>query len=696
MLLFLLACGRQPGFDDGAPPSTDDSAPLPPDDSAGDSGDSAGPGDTTPDDSGADTADTDTGPAAPPADPELVESWTTSRWRWGIDVGNNLKKYPAVWDPGTQHVLVAGVQLPTVLRVDPTVGHPDSSFTLPTVGHHPPELALDPGRRVLYVVSRGNGSAVALDADTGTVLGRNPMSYTQADSPDDMRVPQVAVDPTSGQLWVVDAYQGTLLAYPPGLDGPPHAWTGLGHPGGVAVDPHGDRVYAYDADDGTIHVIVPSTGSDTVFAQLEPSSLALLAVAADGTVVAEQTVVSAFSPDGTALWSVPLHGSPGALAVAGTRAAVVRLHAAEGYGLESNRAVTLLDLADGATTTVEVGWGADTLGGDDDEGRFFVGDGSDGTVTVVDSASAAVTQTLMVASSPTVTVDDPVGGLRYTLDRSAGFVAEAWNSSGLDGLLDAGPWPLDLALDHTRRRLVIADHLAAQLVQWDLDAGKALPPLRLHVPSPTSETQGDFDYDEASGLAAVVYPETGYVALADLGTGEERWHVQVDGLAVGLDAGAGHAWVQVDPAHDRVWLFDDTPGELLGLDLATGTTMETLTLPEGEHYPYQLRGMFLDPADARLYLGDLALSLPDLETVGTLTDPVRVLCRVDGWLYAVEALTDSSEEVVRLDPTTLAATPVAALGTTSGMRMETSCDPDQRELFVADGEAAAVRRYVLP
>lgn len=625
---------------------------------------------------------------------ELVGTLDVPMARWGVDVPNTVKIYASAWDGGDGLLYVSGIQLPNILVIDPEEGHPSDGFTFELTGHHNPFLVGDFPRRRLYWLARGNGGVIAFDLDTRTELWRNEAAREDGSSLSHIAAGTAVVDPADGSLYVLDGDEHVVLRYgPEGLATPV---VGPTSPSGLAADPAGDQLFILDAADDAIYRYRPSTGDYTWFAASAEAPYGALAVADDGAVVVAAITLTVFEPDGTPRWQAEAAGGPLDLEVANGYVAVTISDQSDGLSEEYNREAHLYDLADGSTWEATAEWGAEQITADPAGDRFFVSNGSNGTISVIDAATGATTSTLGVANVPDTSVYDPVTGTRFVLDRLGGSVIHAWKADGTLLTFDGGAWPTELGIDVEARRLYAPQHFTSSITAWDLDTYEVVDHLDLPFYPNSSDTLGDFGMDTTSGLGAVYFPETGSVAAFELNPLRLVWSFSESSFVLGQGKGAGGGLVQLDPTHDQLYVFVGLHNSVETFALADGSHLASATLAGNEKLAYTLNSIFLDPVDGQLYLGDDVLQTPELSPVYLLDDMYRVVCRDGDRLFALRALGDNAEQLVTLSPTDGTTAFVADLGSTTGMRFETECDPNERTLTVASLEQAEVRVYSLP
>lgn len=325
----------------------------------------------------------------------------------------------------------------------------------------------------------------------------------------------------------------------------------------------------------------------------------------------------------------------------------------------------------------------------------FVGNGGDASVTELDAGTGAVRRTLDVGNSAEASVVDARTGTRYILDRLGGGQIHVWQpntATVVDWTADG--WPMDLAVDSDRRVLMALSYFRSELMRWNLDTGAPLPAIALGAPMNVSETLGDLAYS-TGGLAAAIFPETGWVSLAD-SNGTLRWAREVPALKSGINMSAGHGAVAIDEAHGMVYALGGKPEVLYALSIADGSVVTQVQLSEDRRKGYLLNRMFYDTVGSRVFVGASVYVAPTLVAQPPLADPLKVLWSDATRIYAQRVADTGAETLVRLDARTLAEQATLSIGNSTTMRLEATIVPATNQVIVSDMTLAEVRVYTLP
>lgn len=614
---------------------------------------------------------------------------------------------------------------------------------------------VDKGDGALRVVDLDRGEIVA--RREGTKLerpGEGGRGYPIRDA---------VIDPATGWLWVADLESGTLTGYSPDLRQEKVA-TGFVGPASVDARADELLVVDAESRAAMRLVRYrPSTDSITTETPLPRAAGPTNAnFAPDGTIVMGGRVLAALGPDGTPAWTRPLGGMTEAVVFVGDTVAVLLGDAPEGGGARAGgerpprpdraagdgrngggprgdrpprgeraggergggerpggdrpgvsldlpeaptgpeKHLLLFDLATGTPKgDVTVGFEARSATADPAGGRVFVGNGGDASVSVVDVATASLAGTLDAGSAAEHVVVDAKTGDRYVLDRLGGSRVYRWRK-GKKSVESwaAGRWPSDLVIDTGRRRLWALGHYDAALLGWDLEAGTPLPPLSLGLPMNQSDTIGDLDLDTAAGIAAVVFPETGGLAVVDTAAGKLMWFRAEPSLAAGSKAGPGNAFVAVDGKRDRLYVVADHGRRVLAFGLRDGAPAGELALESASFKQggsYNVNGAWLDRAGGRLFVGPQVVSVPSLVAGARLEDVGKVFWSDASTLLAITAGSEREpERLVELDAKTFAVRSTRPLVRTGMMRLNPTYDATSRRVYAADMAEARVLAWEWP
>ncbi len=683
-----------------------------------------------------------------------VETLSLPKALWGVDAPNLLKSITVAWDARAARLYAIGMATDRLVVVDPAVGRPTGTIDLDLRVHSPAILRLDEARRRLWRVDKADGAIRVVDLDKGEVVakaqGGRPARGSDAKYP----YKDAAIDPATGWLWVANLEGSSLTGYSPDLRTTKVA-TGITGP--ASLDARADELLVVDAPSPRESRLLryrPSTDSivseSAIPAAAGPTGAAF---APDGTVILKGRRLAALGPDGSPTWSQALDGKAEDVVFTDDTVAVLVGDDAEGSaagggggargrggagaggpggrggggggggrkGLPPSERPPLDEagdprdaaVKDGATGTAErhlllfdlatgrpkgdvpVRFEAKSASADRASGRIFVGNGGDGSVSVVDVAKGAAVGAYDVGAAAEHVLIDAKTGDRYVVDRLGGSKVYRWakGATAVDGW-DAGKWPSDAVIDAGRRRLWTLGHYDGVLQGWDLDTRTALPPVSLGLPENRSDTLGDLDYDAAVGLAAAVFPESGGLAVVDAAMGKVLWARTEDSLAAGPKAGPGNAFVAVDGKRDRLYVVADHGARVLAFGLRDGSARGELTLGGralARNELYNINGAWLDRDAGTLYVGPRIVRVPALEEAGSLegvgkvfwTEPKAILGLATGG-------GGEPERLVEVDPSTGAVRASWPLVPTGMMRLNPTYDPASRRVYVADMAEARV------
>ena len=507
-----------------------------------------------------------------------VETLRLNQALWGVDVPNALKGVYVAYDPVSDVVFHTAITSRWLVATRPAAGHPDFAVDLEIERlWNVAFLEIDPARRRLFWISRNTQEVRVIDLDTLEIVGR----YDGVAGSQGYPVTTCALDPGTGWMWVFNRTSGALTGYPPD-GGATRTLSGVDAMRMVA-DPAGERLYVIDVVDRSsarLLALTPSTGATEPLYALPgrkpPTSMAL---DSQGNLILGQRGVQSVSPSGQLRWSTPLWDDPQDVLVHG---GVIAVLMAEGQGSREEAApgqVLLLDEASGTQrAAIAVGYEAKSMTLDPKTGQLFVGNGGDGSISVVTLASGTEARRLEVSHSAEALSLDPKTGNRFVLSRLGGSAVYAWpaGSSTLTRVAQL-PWPFAMAADEARRRLIVASHFRAALSLYDLDSLQPVREIPLGSPANSGDALGDFDYDAESQLAAVLFPQEGWLAVVDVAQGKVRWSTQIPGMKANQDGGPGAGFVEVGGGH--VYVASPLSGEIRLYDASSGDLLRQAALP---------------------------------------------------------------------------------------------------------------------
>lgn len=608
---------------------------------------------------------------------------------WGKRVSNTVKGMSVAYDGKRRLVFVSGIATRYLMVIDPAQSHPSASIDLGVSGSHTSSMRVDETRRHLLWVGRTDESIRVIDVDTRKVLA----SRDQAGAPSGHHpVKDVALDPATGWIWIANLDNHTLTGYSPDLKSTTTV-PGLSGPISVAAAPGGDLLYVLDARGRSETRLLryrPSARDVAVLQIYSGTSLSpppkLVHVTPDGTILAVNREVRAYAPDRLqTLWTASLPVSPeSVVSVNGTAAFMLRK-----AGFERGYPESLVQLRDSSTgaalATVKVRFEASWAAADPEGERLFVGNGGDGSVSVISTSTRKVTSTIDAGNGAEGVAVDSKTGTKYILNRLGGseiYVQES-GSTKLKRW-EAGKWPTELAVDPDRRRLFALSHYESAIYRWNLSSNSRMSSLSLGVPGNTGDSLCDFDYDAATGIAGAVFPETGYVAAADMAAGKILWARRFADFAVGPDRGPGNAFVIVDGASSRLYVVWTAARRLCALELRTGATKKEYSFPHSLDMTYAINAAYLDPTGERLFVGSDVIDLEALQLIRSLSSVDKIFYADANIALGMALDADEVESLVELDASTLAVKRQWSIVSTGMMRLVPTYDPTAGRIHFAD------------
>lgn len=628
-----------------------------------------------------------------------VEVLSLPKARWGVDVPNTVKGMALGYDAKTGQVLTAGAIHPALSFTDPAVGHPTAAVPIAGPDNPTSRLRIDEAHRHAWWIGLHREDIRVYDLDQKTLLASKDGTEVEGEI---FPVKDAAVDLKTGWLWVANTSRKTVTGYSPDLK-TIEVIPGLSGPVAIAASPKGDLLWIVDASGPESAQLVkyqPSVkGTSRIPLPAPPDGRPArppkgIAVTTDGTVVLAAGGLLAVDPGGTVKWRTALPGPTEAIVAVGNdiAAAVRRPGTGEGslawVGANGNLA-----------WTKPVGFQVTQLAADALGLRVFAMESGDGAVSVFDS-NGVLQSRLDVAEGPEGVVVDAKTGNRYILDRLGGSQIHLWKP-GQATVKDwpVNRWPSELAIDPERRLLIALAHWDSGLFLWDIDQKKALTSIASGAPANSGDALGDLDYEASSGLAAVAFPEHGWIAVIDVPNGKPVWGKAVPEFKRGANDGAGLLQVAVDSKNKRLYVLNARPRMIGAYDLETGAEMGRVSLEplsREQAHGHLLNTLFFDRANSRLFAGPDPVAVPGLNVGARLQDVQRPFWADATSVLALKADDTQLESLVQLDAKSLAVKKTQALFKTDGIRLQPTYDAATRRLYVADLPEGKVSVYAWP
>lgn len=656
-----------------------------------------------------------------------VESLDINQSLWGQAVPNVLKGIPVAYDAKRNRVYTAGITSRYLAITDPAVGHPTAAVDLGLGGFHVLSLHLDAGHDRLFVVSHNDGSLrlVDLSAQPPALAARFDPEPEQdrkrtgrrseggarggggtGAGADRYPIKAAALDLHTGTLYVANSTTGRINAHDPATLRVTASLTEARSPFDLAWDPARMRLLVLDIagrNAATLRAFAPETRQWSVVRQFDgPEGRRpprRVACCGDAILLAGD-LLHALEPDGRERWTARCDPGAHQMLDAGDGVAIVCREGASGP--EENAAwstVVVLDLADGkrrgrCKVGFEASWGAVDRAG----GRLLVGNGGDGSVSVVDLVTVREVERWDVANSVEAVAVDPQTGRRFLLNRLGGSEIYVWKpGESVLARWHAGGWPVDLAVDAPARRLYVLNHYEAALRVFDLDSDRELPALALGLPGSRTDSLADLAIDADAGLAACAFPECGQIAVVDLRAGKVLRTWQPEGFEARESSGPGRLCVAIDGGRRRILAYGRTQGSLWSLDLKDGSVRAPLRLRRtetGRSYGIDL----LTTWSARnlAFAGGTAIDLETWQVRAEIPGVDRVLGALGHRLFGMAVTGSGVESLVEIAADTLRPMRSWQVAQTDAIRTNASLDPAGGRVYVADMVAARVTVFVPP
>ncbi len=623
-------------------------------------------------------------PAAPRGETALPpdETLVLDEALWGVDLPNAVGRLALAYDPEGAVLYHWGASAAAVLATPDGARHPTRAIALDAPRTDDAELLVDPGHRILVWADRHALRLRVIDLDAGAVAAR--LDGEAAPGGVDW-----TLDRANGWIWGADRARRTLTGWSPDL-ARSVTLPGLRRPARVQASPGGGellivdeagfgRLLSYRTVDGSYREVCRFSPRAPV--EAPPRQVGFLD---NGDYVAATSAVAAFTPDCAARWRINTDLPVTAFLLRGDT--ILTLEAwTEKSPLGSAR---LFETRTGRplAAAIPTRYGPRSIAWDPNRRRAFVGNDLDGSATIIDVEAGRAAGTLDLGHSVDAVLTDGLTGTRYLLDQLGGNTVYRWRPGELPEAWAALPAPFDAVLDEVGRTLVLASHLYPGVFRVDLDTGERLPTVDLDLPPNRGRAVGDLAVDPTLGLAAVAFPESGGVALADLRTGRQRWAVRLPWLAVG--AGEAGRRASLALGRRRVYVAGGPRAAVAALGMNGEELVRTRwrAAPGAEPPP-----LLYDGVHDRLFLGGLVL---DPDTLATRADlaPAGVERVIHAGRREVLALgrAGGADRFLVLDPDTLAVRRAAVLVGDHGPAPRPSWDAAGARLYLADPLGARV------
>lgn len=644
---------------------------------------------------------------APPQAQRPREVLELNQRLWGERLPNTVKSVYPAYDPTSGRVYSMSITADWMLVIDPAAKHPAEAIPFEVKGWNIGEIIVDDARRRLVWVMKDGSFVRVWDLQTRTVVADHNPSAKQGGG---SRYPVIgaALDTKTGKIYTADRDRKALTIYSPDLS---TNTTIPGLIGPMKAAPEGGTVYVMTGGGrGTSSIVAVDTAADThrTLFSFSPSALGRsmpnFAPAKGGGFYLTGDTIQKVDSAGKVAWISKRIGSGAheTIDFGDTVAAVMSKpeFARDGspYG-----GVALLDAKTGRIkSVVRTRFQTQTATADFAGQRLFVGNAADASLEVIDIATGKMLNTVDTGNAVEGVAIDAKTGNRYLLDRLGGSQIYRWGKDGaLTALGDVPPWPFELHVDAQRRVLVAPSHFDGKLHSWDLDSGAARAPLDLGCPAGSGDTIGDLAYDDASGMGAVVFPETGCIAVFDGKKNQKVWSTVEKNLVVGSEGGPGKGLGAILDGALYVAIGENN-AVLQKRDLATGRVLVETPVPRPNPppAPWQrglgLNSMIADPAGRRIFLAGMVLDPTTLVATKTLSD-VSLVFHIDAdKVLARSNDQQEMEAVLELDPRTLKVRNRWPLIHTLSMPQQLAFDPATSTVYAADLARATVAAYDWP
>lgn len=621
---------------------------------------------------------------------------------WGVDIPNAVKGINVVWDPVDKQLYAAAIANPWMMVIRPENSHPSRFINLDVGGTHTNRMVIDPERRSLFWISGPTEEIRVVDLESQMVTHQHTPSEQYKGYP----VQGVALDPATGWIWVVNKVAKRVKGYSPDLQQTKTIPT-LSGPVGIASDPNGDGLFIIDGHSKQSARLVhfqPSTNTVNVVVQFEGRGRPPkhVAVTSDGYAVTGSRDLKAYDRSGNIMWRSPLPHPAANLAAAGdvvvaivsSSQAPAKVQNRPDFNYDPKDGVVVVDSKTGqlkAKATLR--YESTRLSLDAEGRRAFVGNGGDGSVSVVSLDDSQEPKLIDVANAAEGAVADSRTGRRFILNRLGGSEIYTWTKQGLDRYAKL-PWPFELAIDEDRRQLMAVSYYEATVYRWNLDTNQALPSIHLGIPKGKGDTLGDVHYDPKTGKIAVILPQEGWVALANVDTGQSEWTHQIEGMErVGGHAGPGRGLLAF--GNNQLVVIGGTPSKVTALSLTNGSVLKSASLPNVGRLKFRLNSLYYDEAGDRFFYGGHVIHSSTLTVQQSLPQVDKVFYADSNRILAMD-IDGRTEFLVTLDAISLRETGRWPITESDVMRTESTYDPVENVVLISDLPNAEVWAVPLP
>lgn len=676
----------------------------------------------------------------------VKETLSINHSLWGEALPNAVKGIAVAYDEASKIIYTSGITSPYLMLTHVGEKRPFKAIDLGTKGTSTSSMLIDKKNGHLIWVGKKTGSIRVIDLKTHEVLFRHDSTEKYRDR---YPVKDVALDEKTGWILVANTGVHAVEGYSPDLQ-TTSKLAGIENPFSIAGLPNGKGLLILDAASREEMVLYRFDGVDKKAVELQRFKETLghrppkaVQVTQDGMVLLMSRWVTLLDDTLQTVWTVPLPEDPKmALGLGDGSLAFLLRDVGHKRGTARSAVVFLNRRSGGIIKNIEVGFEASFLAWDAAGKRLFVGNGGDGSVSVIDLETYEEIEKIDVANAAEGLVVDDKTGTRYILNRLGGSEIYAWqkNSNELTRI-PGGNWPSELAIDVVRRRLFALSHYDSAVFVWDLDSLKRLDTVSLDVSRNTGDSLGDFDYDPKTGLAAAVFPEHGDVVVVDMTTSKVLWKKRFREMSVGNAAGPGQAGLLISAKKNRLYVYSKQLESVQLLDLKSGNLIQTLALgssrptvkpfgkkprfanqgdsfdggmppkikppkmgkgpkpfmkkgrEQGQSLGYAINNMYLDEKKGRFYLNDLMIEESSFTVRKKIEGVKKIFYVDDDKMFGLNLDSQGQESLVVLDPKDQTVRRTFPLAITEMMRLVPTYDAQENLLYISNLALATVTVY---
>ncbi len=613
---------------------------------------------------------------------------------------NILKGISVAVDPVGNRAFVTGIMTDSVGVIDLDSATLVDAFGTDDEAPTTKKLVYDPGHGKLWMASGKGKRLWIVDPDDRKVLETRDITDDNAPNASSYPVRSIALDPLRERLYIARSdgpLGGRVAIYDSSLNKLGDVLKGR-NVHALGWDTERDALLALTAPMGSQGEILTLPAGDesqeiAIPAPYEsgwpPSTFAF---EPGGSFYVAGKNLWRMAEDGTMEWTTVLPDTPAAIAVSGEEVAVLYQH---GLGSEDDIYYSRLE-----TYTADTGsflvrrrsrFEASRMTVNAATGFFVVGNGGDASVTLF-APGIGEGETLRVGSAAEDILLTPDGERLLVLNRLGGSeLIERNLVTGESRVVEAGDWPMRMAMNESTDRLYVLNHFGSRLSILRLSDLAFLGSLSLGLPSCIGDSIAEMAFNEAGTLLACMICEQGKVVIVD--TTQETILNTITLADPVTGYGPGRFQGAIDDATGNVFVYIEKEETLYRLDAALNHEVgKSAPVKPGSDAAggYGLSGLFFSAQLGVLFVNDLLVHPGTLKSLTAVDGICRVVGEETGLIYAQRRDSDNAEYLVKIDVNTLKEISSDHLLDTHQMASYFSLDLQNRKYAVSDPAKAQV------